>query len=715
MALTVHQNGGGWPWTNIPPVITSVEFKPLAGAVNTNGQRYHMWDATTSPGQSMYFSQGGSAGTTHYDIERNTQTDEWYDMHSDSPMTFEWSSSTTNPITPQSPGTTTGGANVLIGTANGTTNKYLHMFTSWNAYIGYIDTWSSFHTTTLSNNVQWTHYGNPIPINGTGREVQCTFNNTHGNAQNFTVQTTDPNGVTTVHHTFANVPALSAGGGYWIMDTDIHDNPTFYLIRMTQGGSIGSFTPSGQYYPAITSVGWGSLSGQNFPITYTHGNGLYWGQYGDQIRMVDDSVNGTWNNKVYFTYTVTNNGPVTINTGTNNGVDAFGATEYGNKTFILQIRNPTHNRNTDWHNVKKDVSGVLSDVTQQFNNQAPYSISGITWTYTNSNGNTVQVDFTQNNRTNEVVELWYKDTSNQHHQQTADNVGGNQITWNLLASGASDGEYYLKDGSGNYWPATNYYSNTYTYTAPPSGSLTIGTPTWTETGAGAAGNSAQVQFTVSNTTSNNARFDLRTNEPGQPQVDTITVNAGQSNVAVTLTHSSAGQSVWHRVYDHVNATDLQPTFTTAATTPPSSSVTVSTPTWTETGAGAAGNSVQVQFTVSNTTSNNARFDLRTNEPGQPTPDQVTVNAGQSNVAVTLTHSSAGQSVVHRVFDDANGWDLQPTFTTAATTTTTPPATSTTPSGGGIKRYPMVLTQLFNKKRSFYSIGMTHKDDIKLFR
>ena len=41
-------------------------------------------------------------------------------------------------------------------------------------------------------------------------------------------------------------------------------------------------------------------------------------------------------------------------------------------------------------------------------------------------------------------------------------------------------------------------------------------------------------------------------------------------------------------------------------------------------------------------------------------------------------------------------------------TTTSPYTGPT-SGGGPKRYPMILTQLFNKKRSYYSIGMTHKD------
>ena len=41
--------------------------------------------------------------------------------------------------------------------------------------------------------------------------------------------------------------------------------------------------------------------------------------------------------------------------------------------------------------------------------------------------------------------------------------------------------------------------------------------------------------------------------------------------------------------------------------------------------------------------------------------------------------------------------------------TTTPYTGAVDNGGGPKRYPMILTQLFNKKRSFYSIGMTHKD------
>ena len=47
---------------------------------------------------------------------------------------------------------------------------------------------------------------------------------------------------------------------------------------------------------------------------------------------------------------------------------------------------------------------------------------------------------------------------------------------------------------------------------------------------------------------------------------------------------------------------------------------------------------------------------------------------------------------------------------------TAPAVSTTTSNGGGKpdRYPLIMTNLFNRNRSLYSIGMTHKDTWDLF-
>jgi len=44
----------------------------------------------------------------------------------------------------------------------------------------------------------------------------------------------------------------------------------------------------------------------------------------------------------------------------------------------------------------------------------------------------------------------------------------------------------------------------------------------------------------------------------------------------------------------------------------------------------------------------------------------------------------------------------------------PPVTTTSNGGGKPDRYPLIMTNLFNRNRSLYSIGMTHKDTWDLF-
>ena len=43
-----------------------------------------------------------------------------------------------------------------------------------------------------------------------------------------------------------------------------------------------------------------------------------------------------------------------------------------------------------------------------------------------------------------------------------------------------------------------------------------------------------------------------------------------------------------------------------------------------------------------------------------------------------------------------------------------PVTTTSNGGGKPNRYPLIMTNLFNRNRSIYSIGMTHKDTWDLF-
>jgi len=583
-------------------------------------------------------------------------------------------------------------------------------------------------TSTLST-VIWTpnQTGNLV-ANGTGRICTVSFGNNYNAQQNY--QVVDVNNANKVHHSFTVGANANIINGQWLIDTDASANSAFKLNRITQGGYHGgSYTPSGNWYPAVSSVNWGSLTGtsgsaKNFEIDYTHGNGLYWDAIdGDEIRMVDTNyvtnpanVPGS-NNNVYFTYVVTANLIISSNnkksTGaTGNGVDAFGPTEYGSKTFVLQIRNATHNNTTNWNNLQAwNAAGTATaDVTQTFTNSAPYSISGITWNYTNNNGNTVQVDFTQNNWTNEIVELWYKDTSNQHHAQTANNVGGSQITWNLLASGASDGEYYLKVGS-NYWPATNYYSNTYSYTPLQ---YSISNPVWQPQN----GNVISVDWTETNPPPATAVELWKTN--GSSAISSSTTGGP---LTYTLQSSNDTGTYELKYNGSVVANSTSGTFTYQS----SSYITWGTPTWTVTGYNTAatiecvftytnvgisgGNAAQTQFRYKILNSNTWVW------APYPSTGNVITSPGSGTITLSWTNVQNGD-----VFQlDQAGLTFPASEHTVANLATapTPPAPpsvgSYAPAKGGRKRrFPIISTQLFNRQRSVYSIGTTHHETAPQF-
>ena len=99
------------------------------------------------------------------------------------------------------------------------------------------------------------------------------------------------------------------------------------------------------------------------------------------------------------------------------------------------------------------------------------------------------------------------------------------------------------------------------------------------------------------------------------------------------------------------------------------------------------------------------------------------NDGTQNVQFTNFFSNVGNSSVTSNFTSAHGayvlYQAQYPSTQGvkalANYDTNYVAPSTTSNGGGKPdRYPLIMTNLFNRNRSLYSIGMTHKDTWDLF-
>ena len=79
-----------------------------------------------------------------------------------------------------------------------------------------------------------------------------------------------------------------------------------------------------------------------------------------------------------------------------------------------------------------------------------------------------------------------------------------------------------------------------------------------------------------------------------------------------------------------------------------------------------------------------------------------------NLVNILSGSNAVQHGIYKIFNGS-------TVLATATYDTNYVAPSTTSNGGGKPdRYPLIMTNLFNRNRSLYSIGMTHKDTWDLF-
>ena len=92
----------------------------------------------------------------------------------------------------------------------------------------------------------------------------------------------------------------------------------------------------------------------------------------------------------------------------------------------------------------------------------------------------------------------------------------------------------------------------------------------------------------------------------------------------------------------------------------------------------------------------------------------------SGTVTTFTKNAEGQfydSVTNVTSIEGDYTVEHPTGVNRGTSTydnSGPPVATTSNGGGKPDRYPLIMTNLFNRNRSLYSIGMTHKDTWDLF-
>ena len=105
-------------------------------------------------------------------------------------------------------------------------------------------------------------------------------------------------------------------------------------------------------------------------------------------------------------------------------------------------------------------------------------------------------------------------------------------------------------------------------------------------------------------------------------------------------------------------------------------------------------------------------------PDSDTPTQFEQSPGTDLISMPMTAANYYSNTVVGAFTSQHGlYKIYNGSTVLATANydTNYVAPSTTSNGGGRPdRYPLIMTNLFNRNRSIYSIGMTHKDTWDLF-
>ena len=296
-------------------------------------------------------------------------------------------------------------------------------------------------------------------------------------------------------------------------------------------------------------------------------------------------------------------------------------------------------------------------------------------------------------------------TGGSYTLQTGYNVQNLPITINGTISLTQSGTYglYITDNN-----ITAQIGSTYQYTAPAPAQYSISNPVW----APQNGNVISVNWTEANNDGShsvelwksNGSSAITSSTTGGPLTYTLQSNSDTGTYELKYTGNTVNNS------------------TSGSFTYQSSNyMTWGTPSWTVTGYNTTatiectftyvnvgiggGNAAQAKFRYSLLNSNTWLWAL------YPSTGNVITSPGSGSITLSWQNvqngdvfqlSQAGVTFPASVHTVAN-------LATAPTQPQQPSSGGQQPSGGGPKRYPMILTQLFNKKRSFYSIGMTHKD------
>lgn len=463
-------------------------------------------------------------------------------------------------------------------------------------------------------------------------------------------------------------PANSTSNLDWTAPSNYLSGTRIYTVTdsLTQTSAISIGSQSiGNLKPDWTQSSW-TLTGSTLEVNISAG--LCWNA-NDVI-----SIRDSQNNLIGTAHPVAANYNGPWGTHYSNTPITLSGTINLNQTETYDVFIKDNNANTS---ESKRLSWTSAD---SYAHTGQYNISNDVWSATVANQ--VRVTYTQNNRNNaEVVELW---KSNGSSAVSTDTTGGSLLTYNMTST-ADNGTYLLKVGN-TTWSTSNI---TYSYQAPAH-NIVINPPphttTWTDDlNSGGTTVSATVKAT-NNGTSDGYIYLWETGN--NTHVDSWLVQAHPSSTySQVMSYTSASaNTVYYLTIEGSNTTVLSHTTGSAqyAFTFGSWDTSVT-------------NQVRATFSQSNPTGSET---VTLNHPTDSSKN-VTVNHLATEVTFTMTGTA-----------DDGSYSIgaeQQNYSYSAPAPPAPPATNTTPSGGGIKRYPMVLTQLFNKKRSFYSIGMTHKD------
>ena len=366
------------------------------------------------------------------------------------------------------------------------------------------------------------------------------------------------------------------------------------------------------------------------------------------------------------------------NTITFNG---FAGNDYNNKFIRVQIRNTAHDANgvlAPWNDLQSSSGNF--QLTSPFSAPSPSIATTVAnW---NQSGATVTIPVTVSNfGANDKAELWVGGVYNSHTT-----ISGN-LTYNFTQTTASTVfEVKYNDGT-NVTSLNPAKTNSYSYNA---GSLTTSNYNWTDD-LWNGGSTVSCTFYANNTQNTAASVYLKRSGISGSK-DDIQIPA---NTTGTYTLSDTTSTVITYYIGHsLSGTNQESSYLNGSNTGTQPYV-FTFGSWDT----SVTNQVRATFTQSNPTGS------ETVTLTHPTDSNKNVTVDHLQTEVTFIMTGTADDGTYSIGAQQQSY----AFYTAPAPPPPPPASSSTPSGGGIKRYPMILTQLFNKKRSFYSIGLTHKD------